>query len=170
MSTRTGAPNDAARAVPPDATPMQRLLLRPPRIALALLLAGALLDWWQRWPRLLDWPWRGLGVVAIGAGMWLLLSAFRRFRRVETTIYPYGRPSSLVLEGPYRFTRNPMYLGLAATMLGVGILVGTPAVLLSPVAFVAIIDRRFIPREERALEAEFGAEFRAYRARVRRWL
>lgn len=63
-----------------------------------------------------------------------------------------------------------MYLGVTMFVLGVGVLVGTPALMVCWLVFAWIIDVRFIPREERALETEFGAEYEEYRSQVRRWV
>lgn len=95
-----------------------------------------------------------------------------QFLRAKTTVNPLqpGAASALVTGGIYRFTRNPMYLGMAAMLLAWGLYLGNLAAIALVGVFVAYIDRFQIGPEERALEARFGAEFAAYRARVRRWL
>ena len=76
----------------------------------------------------------------------------------------------MVTHGVYRFTRNPMYLGLLLILLGLAVYLASPWVLLGPVAFAAFITRFQIQPEERALTARFGATYTDYCARVRRWL
>ena len=152
------------------AAPVERLIFRPPRIAVALLVGAAMIDGWLDWPRLLDWPWRGVGAVAVLGGLVLTLWTLRLFDDADTTHHPYGRPAAFIRGGPYRFSRNPMYLGVTIFVLGVGVLVGTLALTFCWLAFAWIIDVRFIPREERALEAQFGDDFGEYRSQVRRWL
>jgi len=92
------------------------------------------------------------------------------FRRAGTTPNPTKPTTALVLRGPYRFTRNPMYLGFAALYLGVTLLVNSLWPLLLFPAVVGLVQGRVIAREEAYLEAKFGNEYRAYKMRVRRWL
>lgn len=110
----------------------------------------------------------GLGLVIIG----LLLAAWGiiTFRRVGTAIIPHHRATRIVAEGPYRFTRNPMYTGMTIAYLGGAVLLGTwwPVVLL-PIVLVMLV-RFVVRREERYLSDAFGVEYAEYRARVRRWL
>lgn len=94
------------------------------------------------------------------------------FRRAQTTVNPF-RPqntSALVVSGVYRFTRNPMYLGLLLVVVGWTAFLCSAVALLGPIAFVAYITRFQILPEERTLLAKFGADYSAYLARVRRWL
>ena len=121
-------------------------------------------------PDSFNWPWRGVGAVAVLGGLVLTLWTLRLFDDADTTHHPYGRPAAFIRSGPYRFSRNPMYLGVTIFVLGVGVLVGTPALMFCWLAFAWIIHVRFIPREERALEKQFGGEYEEYRSQVRRWL
>jgi protein-S-isoprenylcysteine O-methyltransferase Ste14 len=104
------------------------------------------------------------GMVAMGAGI--------RFRRANTTVNPLKpqAASSLVTTGIYRYTRNPMYLGLLFLLVAWAVFLLSPFSLLGPVAFVVFIGRFQIAPEERVLLGLFGAEYSAYRSRVRRWL
>ncbi|MDD5250580.1 MAG: isoprenylcysteine carboxylmethyltransferase family protein [Rhodocyclaceae bacterium] len=104
------------------------------------------------------------GVVAMGASI--------RFRRAKTTVNPLKpqNASSLVTAGIYRYTRNPMYLGLLFLVVAWAMLLSSPFALLGPVAFVSYIGRFQIVPEERVLSALFGAEYSAYQSQVRRWL
>ena len=104
------------------------------------------------------------GLVALGAGI--------RFRRANTTVNPLKpqAASSLVTAGIYRYTRNPMYLGLLFLLVAWAVVLSSPFALLGPVAFVSYISRFQIGPEERVLAALFGAEYAAYQSGVRRWL
>lgn len=104
------------------------------------------------------------GLIAMGAGM--------RFRRAKTTIDPLKpqAASSLVTAGIFRYTRNPMYLGLLFLLVAWAVLLSSPFALLGPVAFVTYISRFQIVPEERVLATLFGAEYAAYQSEVRRWL
>jgi len=113
--------------------------------------------------RLVGWALVALAVL-VGASAALL------FLRAGTTPDPRRPTTALVVHGPYRFTRNPMYLALALVYLGLALLVNAawPLVLL-PVALM-LVERWVIAREEAYLERQFGDAYRAYKARVRRWL
>lgn len=118
-------------------------------------------------------PARVVLAIAIAlAGVLVILAGIIEFRRARTTVNPMnpGAASSLVVKRVYSLTRNPMYLGFAIILLGWAVFLSHP---LSPVVvpgFVAYMNRFQIIPEERALDALFGSEFKAYRARVRRWL
>jgi protein-S-isoprenylcysteine O-methyltransferase Ste14 len=121
------------------------------------------------------WPVPGAVQRAIGwclVAAWVLLTggAVALFRRAGTTPNPTKPTTALVVRGPYRFTRNPMYLGFAALYLGLTLLVNSLWPLLLFPAVVALVQARVIAREEAYLEAKFGDEYRAYKTRVRRWL
>ena len=111
-----------------------------------------------------------MGGAVIVAGLLLASVGIRHFRRQHTTVEPFGTPTALVSTGPYRFTRNPMYLGIVVTLAGIALLVATIPFLIPPVAFFVIINATQIPREEAKLTALFGDQYTHYRQRVRRWL
>ena len=111
-----------------------------------------------------------VGGVIIVAGLFLLVAANGLFVRAGTDVIPFRKVSALVTTGVYRFTRNPMYLGMLAVLLGCAVTVGAALALLVPLVFAFIIDARFIRPEEQMLQALFPQEFPAYCQRVRRWL
>jgi protein-S-isoprenylcysteine O-methyltransferase Ste14 len=116
------------------------------------------------------WIGRVAGIVIIVLGLLVAFSARNLFRMSSTTTVPFETPSRFVTSGAYRFSRNPMYLGLALIYLGVA---GTQGqvwpIILLPVV-LGYVDRIVIPVEERSLLRTFGDEYRQYCARVRRWL
>jgi protein-S-isoprenylcysteine O-methyltransferase Ste14 len=111
--------------------------------------------------------WWGLPFVV--AGLILVLHSASRFRG-RTTIRPFESSQELVASGFYRFSRNPMYLGLVASTIGAFILLGSATPGLGIPSLVWILRKRFIEAEERGLEEQFGEAYRAYKTRVRRWL
>lgn len=129
--------------------------------ALEALLPGTEIADALRWP---------LGVALAVAGGVLSASFIGAFRRAGTPVEPWEPTTAIVTSGPYRFTRNPGYLGMALAFAGIAILADAlwPLVLLVPT--LVVIDRGVIAREERYLDATFGAEYAAYRERVRRWI
>jgi len=124
------------------------------------------------WPgmRLIAGPWRLLGALPMLAGLAVNVWADRLFKRAQTTVKPSETPSSFVTDGPFRFSRHPMYLGMAALLAGVAVLLGTLTPWLVAAAFVAAMDRLFIAPEEKAMRGAFGKAYEEYRRTVRRWL
>ena len=124
----------------------------------------------------LAWPWRPsanlalIGFLLLAMGAALNLWASGRFTKHEVGICPFSPAPRLVEDGPYRFTRNPMYLSLALVYLGVTALINSlwPLLLFPPVIW--IISTFVIAREEAYLERKFGATYLEYKKRVRRWL
>ena len=113
---------------------------------------------------------RTVGGAVAGAGVLLGAWAVVTFRRAGTSPLPVRPTTAIVATGPYRVTRNPMYIGLALVYLGLTLIANAvwPLVLF-PAAVVAI-QVAVIAREERYLEAKFGDAYREYRSRVRRWI
>ena len=152
------------------------LKVPPPVVALCL----ALLMWLVALPALpftppfeLRFGLRACLAVALALiGQGIAIAGIVAFRRARTTINPLkpAAASALVRSGIFRFTRNPMYLGLLLTLAGWAAWLSNPAALLFLPVFVLYIDRFQIGPEERALAALFGAEFAAYRNLVRKWV
>ena len=115
-------------------------------------------------------PWNTIGAVPLLGGIVMAVIADRLFARRETTIYPFAEPSVLVVEGPFRYTRNPMYLGLILALIGLALLLGTLTPWLVIVPFGLILDRTFVRYEQRTMQERFGDDYRAYMQRVRRWI
>jgi protein-S-isoprenylcysteine O-methyltransferase Ste14 len=137
-----------------------------------LFAAGLLLGWLaNKWIALPALPLPPvLGWVLIGAGVLLSLSAVSRFFRAGTHLIPNRPATALVVAGPYRFTRNPMYVSLTVVYLGVCVLMQSLwALVLLPLVLVTIY-RKVIALEESYMERRFGDEYVLYKKRVRRWL
>ncbi|HKQ29590.1 MAG TPA: isoprenylcysteine carboxylmethyltransferase family protein [Burkholderiales bacterium] len=115
-------------------------------------------------------PYRYGGVVLMALSIGLILWAAALFRRAGTNIRPYLPSTALVVSGPYRYTRNPMYLGMAGILLGVAVFLGSITPFVVIFAFMGLIKERFILPEEAKLEAAFGDDYVQYKDRVRRWL
>lgn len=144
----------------------------PPLIFLAPLLIGVGLDQWVGvLPLGLALPARAVVAVPLLAlGATFIIAALGRFRRAGTAPEPWKPVSALVVEGIYKISRNPMYVGMALVYLALAVAAGSGiALLLLPVALAAV---RYgvIAREERYMAGRFGADYDAYRVQVRRWL
>lgn len=153
---------------------MRALELKIPPLAVLLVVAAGMWQLSKVMPAL-DFvlPYAAV-VAAVIAVSGLLVAALgvREFRGVSTTVNPMkpDEASSIVSTGVYRFTRNPMYLGLACCVLAWGIYLQNFAALLCLVIFVTYMTRFQIKPEERALQKNFGDEYTRYVARVRRWI
>jgi len=110
------------------------------------------------------------GAVFVAIGLAINVSAWIAFHRVRTPVMPTRPTTAIATTGPYRFTRNPLYLSLAVIHLGATLLLGYLWPLLFLPLAVALISRLVIEREEGYLEGKFGAEYARYRGSVRRWL
>lgn len=144
----------------------------PPLVYLLGAVAGWGLQQWIRWPITAGFSRVRLLVAALFVLGYLVLfvSALLAFRQAHTTLIPNRPAAALVATGPYRFTRNPMYLSLVCLYMAGALWLNTWwAVVVLPVV-VVVIDRAVIAREERYLASAFPAEYEAYRGRVRRWL
>lgn len=153
-----------------DAAPNRWQRVRPPALALgltivalalhAIVLRGAV-------------PWAqsmALGAAMVAAGFGWMAWAWATLRRAGTPLPSIAKPTVLVDEGPYRFGRNPIYLGMLVMMLGVGVVAGVPLMAIAAANFVAIIASVHIPHEEANLKRAFGGWYSDYAASVRRWI
>lgn len=154
-----------------DEAKRPRTLIPPPAPYAAALLGG----WWlDRYvlplafddglvSRPLGWVWLAVGLALLGWTLWI-------FHRHHTTVNPYASATTLCTGGPFRFSRNPIYLGDWFLLIGISLLMNT----LWPLAFAPLIwvTLRFgvIRYEEAHLEAKFGDAYRDYKTRVRRWI
>jgi protein-S-isoprenylcysteine O-methyltransferase Ste14 len=120
--------------------------------------------------RFLAAPWTLVGLLPLAAGLSLIVWPVVLMLRRGTTLEPAGTPTALVRQGPFRVSRNPIYLGDVLVLLGVGLLAPSAASLAAPVLFFLVVDGLVIPFEEARLAAQFGEEYAAYRREVRRWL
>jgi len=127
-------------------------LMEPPRMSFAIRVAAA------------------LALVVVGQS--ISVGGMRSFRKAKTTMNPFkpGATSALVSDGVYRFTRNPMYVGLLITLLGWAAFLSKPLALIFLPLFVLYITQFQIKPEERVLSSMFGTEYAKYKAKVRRWL
>lgn len=142
----------------------------PPLIYLAgILIALALDRWWRHYPIFPSTEWRWSGLVLIVAGLFPIVAGRRAMLAAETNINPFKPTKAMVTSGPFRFTRNPLYVGVTLIYCGLSLVSNTwwCFVLLVPV--LLFIHFGVVTREERYLERKFGESYREYRARVRRY-
>jgi len=154
-----------------DARDIAGVIAPPPLIYLPALLVGLALHFAFQvslFPG--TWLQLAIGLPLMAASGIVAVMAARTMRRAGTEVNTSKPTTAIVVQGPYRFSRNPMYLSLTLLFIGIAISVNALWVLaLVPIPF-AIINLGVIDREERYLEKRFGKQYMNYKARVRRWL
>ncbi len=162
------AGNDGRTGSPPDVANLG--LLRPPLIYLGSIVLGLLLHWVSPVglaPRVLG---RLVGAATILGAVALFIASVRTFRGAGTPV-PGNRPTTKVVRhGPYRFSRNPIYLAFSLLQMGIALWLSSLWVVGTLAGAVALMSLVVIPREERYLEARFPSEYLPYRVSVRRWI
>ena len=144
-------------------------LLRPPIVFLAAILSGVGLN--RVWPV----PFVPSTLTLLGAfvtlcAVLLFVLSLREFRAAGTSVRGSERSTTIVRTGPYRFTRNPIYLSFTLIMLGLSVWLNDLWLILTLIPAAGFIAVVVIPREERFLERNFHDQYSAYKASVRRWL
>jgi protein-S-isoprenylcysteine O-methyltransferase Ste14 len=142
----------------------------PPLIYVAGFVLGLLLERFFPLLVLPKTPSRVAGLLCIAIGMTLTVWSVGLFRRARTSFIPIKPTTTLVIYGPYHFTRNPMYFGLVCLYSGLALWFWIFWALILLPAVMALIQRYVIVREEQYLERKFGDEYLRYKAGVRRWI
>lgn len=146
------------------------LLFRPPLLFAVAIAAGVLLHLARPLPfasRAARWP---IGAALVLAGLTLFVAAVRAFAAAGTPVPGGMSTTAIVRRGPYRFSRNPIYVAFVLIHLGVAASVGSWWLLMTLAAGISVVAIAVVPREERYLEARFGSLYRDYKSSVRRWL
>ena len=147
------------------------LKLPPPIWAFIYVVVASIVSALYPWRVLADLRVLWLGILLMVLGFALSFSAFSLFRRKGTEINPTSEANKvLVIEGPFRFSRNPMYLGLVLFTLGIALCVGSLPMFAVPVLLFATANWSHIPFEEAKMHRQFGANFDEYKRKVRRWI
>jgi protein-S-isoprenylcysteine O-methyltransferase Ste14 len=142
----------------------------PPLLSVGTLVVGLLIQWLVPRHPFPPGPARLAGAVLLAAGILLLAWGASTMRRAGTNIRPTQPALVLVTGGPFRWTRNPLYLANVLIYLGIALLVNALWPLLLLIPLIVLFEWGVIRREERYLLAKFGEPYRAYCAQVRRWL
>jgi protein-S-isoprenylcysteine O-methyltransferase Ste14 len=149
---------------------MNRKKILPPTYCLICLIAMPVLHLLAPGVQIITPPWNLSGIVPIILGVILSIQAENLFVKVGTTVNPFESSTALVTDGLFRISRNPMYLGMAMILAGVGMLLGSVIPLMIVPVFVGLITLKFIKVEERMMADDFGQEWLDYKAKVRRWI
>lgn len=146
------------------------MMIKPPHIAFSALFLALLLDYWFPGYRFISGSYRFIGVLILILGLSITFTSFYLFKKNNTPIMPGQKPTFVVMNGPYKFTRNPMYLGVATALTGVAVYIGNLLAFASPIIFLMATNFFYIPREEKLMKQLFGKKYLAYKKKVRRWL
>ena len=149
---------------------MSIIKMRPPRIAAGLTLAAAIVHWYANGSASMRFSSHWAGTFLGLTGFTLMMWAWLLFKRQNLAVCLPDRTAHITQTGPYRFTRNPMYLGMVLIMLGLALFIGTAPFYFSAIIYFGILNFCFCPFEEKKLSAAFGGEYSRYRRKVRRWL
>jgi len=147
-----------------------QVVVRPPFLYLGALAAGIALEYLWPAPFLPATAQYAVGGAAIVLGLAGVMACLGRFRAAGTPVEPYKPTSAIVSDGLYGLSRNPIYVALTLTYLGIGVAVDGAWILALVVPVLIVMRYGVIAREERYLERKFGAEYLGYKASVRRWV
>lgn len=151
-------------------TTKSKKMIMPPVYFIVLSVISIALNFIFPIKEIIYAPFSYLGIIVIGFGIAMNLWTHAIYKKRNTTVLPSGSPTSLVTSGPFRISRNPMYLGMTAMLLGIAIFLGSLVTFVFPLIFIVIIQTKFIPMEEKNLERIFGKEYGDYKRKVRRWV
>jgi protein-S-isoprenylcysteine O-methyltransferase Ste14 len=149
---------------------MSKSKVYPPTYLLLSLLTVIALHFLLPALKIVPSPWNAIGVIFLITGIVINLQAEGLFHRAGTTVKPGEESNTLLTEGIFRISRNPMYFGFALILFGAVFLFGTLSPFLVVPVFMVLIEKRFILSEERMLEQKFGKAYLEYRKTVRRWI
>jgi protein-S-isoprenylcysteine O-methyltransferase Ste14 len=142
----------------------------PPALMLICLLGMMGLDLVFPIMQVSNWLLLLAGVLFIIVGLAVGFGSEGQFRKRGTTVDPRGTVSTLVTDGWFRYSRNPMYLSFVLILAGAWLSMGSPSPILGILAFVLLTERWYIIPEEQRLAVSFGQQYQAYRLRTRRWI
>lgn len=144
--------------------------VHPPVLLLVHLFLTFLLERLFPLPFAFPYALMWIGYLLILLGIGLAFSAVRRFMQAHTTLDPHGSVSTVVTDGPYNYSRNPIYLGFVCLLVGFSLIFESYwGLILSPVMMI-MLQRLVIRFEESYLEKKFGEKYTGYKSRVKRWL
>ena len=142
----------------------------PPTHFYTYLIISVLLHFIFPIKQIINTPFNYAGIVLILIGIILNILADKIFKDQKTTVKPDQKPTSLIDYGPFRISRNPMYLGMTLFLIGTGIFLGSIISFVGAIFFIAAMEILFIPDEEKLMSEAFGKEFENYKKKVRRWI
>jgi protein-S-isoprenylcysteine O-methyltransferase Ste14 len=148
---------------------MKSTKILPPTYLLIAMIAMLVLHFLFPVAWIVPPVWNLLGLVFLAAGVIMNLIADKAFHQAGTTVKPFEESSTLVTDGVFKISRNPMYLGFVLILTGTSMLLRSLSPFLIIFAYAFLVDRTFIRVEERMLAKKFGSSWEQYKSRTRRW-
>ncbi|MCK0469858.1 isoprenylcysteine carboxylmethyltransferase family protein [Halalkalibacter sp. APA_J-10(15)] len=145
-------------------------VLLPPHLFLICCLGMVLLRMYYPYYLWISMPYNLTGVVLVVAGLAVSTWGSNTFRQHRTNIHTFQKPDQLVMEGLFKYSRNPMYVGFLIALVGLLVVLGEASPAMFVLLFLIVTDRWYIKHEENALNETFGAEYERYKASTRRWI
>jgi protein-S-isoprenylcysteine O-methyltransferase Ste14 len=142
----------------------------PPAVFLTALGVGMFLNWLVPMGSFASESFRVMGAIVAALGTSVCAWGYYTLRRASTNVRPDRPATTLVTSGPFRYSRNPLYVSVTVIYLGIALTVGSIWLLITLIPALVITHWRIVLREEKYLEARFGDNYRAYKTRVHRWL
>jgi len=142
----------------------------PPTYFIVCLFLAVVLHYFIPIYQLINFPYRYIGLPLTLLGGILNIWSNWIFKQKKTTIKISQQSSALIIGGPFKFSRHPMYLGMFLTVLGLAIFLGSIISFLPAIIFFFIMDIVFISKEEKMMQKTFGQEYLNYKKQVRKWL
>ena len=141
----------------------------PPHYLLILSLC-MLITWYFGESSPQNLPLILIGLGFIGLGFLLAFNSIARFVRAKTGVVPFSESTTLITEGFYKYTRNPMYVGMNSFLLGLILILKNPLNIFFLIIFFFVVRNMFVLKEEVQMEETFGEDYLTYKGKVRRWL
>ena len=120
--------------------------------------------------KIIFYPYTLIGLLLIILGTMLNISAWLLFVKHKTTQNPFKNPNKFIINGIYKISRNPMYLGMLIILFGLAIFLGSLVSFIFPLLFFIIMEKFYMPLEEKNMEKLFGKKYLDYKEKVRRWI
>jgi len=144
--------------------------MMPPTYFMILLVLSIIFHFIYPLKKIIFFPYNQIGWILIIFGVILNIWADGIFKKIRTTIKHYETPSKFVDYGPFKISRHPVYLGMFLILLGVFVICGSIITIVFPIIFLLIIEKVFIPLEERNMIKKFGKKYLDYKRKIRRWI
>lgn len=148
-----------------------KILTRPPIIGSIILVINIIANYFYPIAKVVIFPINLFGIIIIILGLYIAIKNKNLFDKLKVPVIPLEeKPTKLVTSGTYKISRNPMYLGLLISSLGIFILFGTITMLAGPIIFFFILNNWLIPKEEEMMYKTFGKKYLEYKNKVRKWI
>ncbi len=149
---------------------MKKINFNPPDYFMVLLIISIILHFILPLKKIVSFPYNYSGILLISFGIYLNLWVHFKYKKLKNPIEVEKKPKVFLTSGPFKFSRNPMYLGMLSILLGTSLLLGSLISFIFPVIFLLLINNVTIPIEEKNMEEKFGGKYAHYKNKVRRWI